>query len=327
MPDSKEFLSCDWGSSFFRLRLVETASLRIIAESISARGMVAAFELWGQNTDQQKSRIAFYMDFINDHIRLLEQKANRSLEEVPLLISGMASSSIGMKELDYKMLPFSVDGSDLRVETITEGGVSGRKVVLISGARTHDDVMRGEETILVGSAGGTTRHKEATVFIFPGTHSKHVWVVDNQAVSFHTFMTGEFFDLLSNKSILSHSVENGGDLRQPDNRQSFEKGVRYSLQANLMNSCFTVRTNILFDTCSPGENYYYLSGLLIGTELSGFYNKQVDITVVGNLTLLPCYEAALEILNKPGQGIVYRTLDVSEALVRGQFKILSLLNL
>ncbi len=326
MPESKEFLSCDWGSSFFRLRLVETRSLNIIAESISGRGMMAVFELWEQNTDQQKSRIAFYMDFINDHIRLLEQESNRSLEEVPLLISGMASSSIGMKELDYKMLPFSVDGSDLCVEMITDGRASGRKVVLISGARTQDDVMRGEETILVGSAGGATGHKEE-VFIFPGTHSKHVWIADNRAVSFHTFMTGEFFDLLSNESILSHSVEDGGDLNQSDNRQSFEKGVSHALQANLLNSCFTVRTNILFDTCTPQGNYYYLSGLLIGTELGGFHNKQVNITVVGNLTLLPCYEAALEILNEQGGAIGYKTQDVSEALVRGQFKILSLLNL
>src|SRR5450432_1404958 len=123
----------------------------------------------------------------------------------------MASSTLGMVELPYKELPFLADGSDLRVETIYANGLFHHDVLLISGARTGDDVMRGEETQLVGCALGAGYATQAgeQVFIFPGTHSKHVVVREGRVIAFKTYMTGEFFELLSKKSILAGDVEAG----------------------------------------------------------------------------------------------------------------------
>ena len=45
--DSKTiFLSCDWGTSPFRLRLVERASLKILAEESSKEGNADTAERW-----------------------------------------------------------------------------------------------------------------------------------------------------------------------------------------------------------------------------------------------------------------------------------------
>jgi 2-dehydro-3-deoxygalactonokinase len=116
----------------------------------------------------------------------------------------MASSTIGMADLPYKDIPFSTDGSDLKLHTIPASVSFKHSVTLISGVRTEDDVMRGEETKLIGCTVGVS-NKNNHLFIFPGTHPKHVHVKNDKATAFKTYMTGEFFDLLSTKSILSVS--------------------------------------------------------------------------------------------------------------------------
>src|SRR5215216_1214665 len=102
----EKFLSCDWGVSSFRLRVVETRSLTIIAEEKSDHGIAMSFELWKQSEKKEKLRLAFYFDVIREHIKILERKSGTSLDKLPLIVSGMASSSIGMINLPYKELPF-----------------------------------------------------------------------------------------------------------------------------------------------------------------------------------------------------------------------------
>jgi 2-dehydro-3-deoxygalactonokinase len=315
----KKFLSCDWGTSSFRLRVVETHILTIIAEVKSNQGIANSFELWKQSRKTKDSRLDFYLDIIRQHIKILEKKLNTSLNEVPLVISGMASSTIGMLDLAYKELPFSADGSDLEVRLIEPYDNFLNRTAIISGAKTNDDVMRGEETQLIGCFHANNKER---VFVFPGTHSKHIVVKKGKAVNVKTYMTGEFFELLSKKSILSLSVEDGTGLKQGKNAQSFENGVTESVQSNLLNNCFTVRTNDLFGKFTKQENYYYLSGLLIGTEMNDLMNKGYEnITLVSNAMLSPYYETAFNILNKTNSTLEIQNAD--EAIIRGQFKILT----
>src|SRR6185312_11764655 len=126
----------------------------------------------------------------------------RSLQGVPLVISGMATSSIGLREIPHRPMPFALDGSDLRVERVQfESGKFG-PTLLIPGVRTEEDMMRGEEVQVIG-ANARGEEGDATI-ILPGTHSKHVNVERGQAVTLKTFMSGEFFELLARHSILAH---------------------------------------------------------------------------------------------------------------------------
>lgn len=314
----EKFLSCDWGTSFFRLRIADVPSLTIIAEEKSNRGIAKSFELWKQSGKVEEARLSFYLDIVLQHIETLEKKLNASLNKLPLVISGMASSTIGMVELPYKELPFSADGSDLEVKFIEADDHFPHKTVIISGAKSNDDVMRGEETQLAGCF--HDNDQEEQIFIFPGTHSKHLLVMKGKAVDVKTYMTGEFFELLSTKSILSVSIEEGHGLQNEKNVQSFEKGVRESVQVNLLHSSFLVRTNHLLGKFTKQENYYYLSGLLIGTEMKELIsNGYENINLVSNAMLMPYYETSFNILNK-GESIL-KIMNADEALVKGQFKI------
>ncbi len=71
--------------------------------------------------------------------------------------------------------------------------------ILVSGFQTDTDIMRGEETKLLGF---DIPDDEERIFIFPGTHSKHVFVKNKTGIDFKTYMTGELFNLMSEKSIL-----------------------------------------------------------------------------------------------------------------------------
>jgi 2-dehydro-3-deoxygalactonokinase len=82
----EKFLSCDWGVSSFRLRIVEAHSLTIIAEERSGHGIGKTFESWRQSEKSEEQRLAFYLDIIRKHIKLLEEKSGLSLDKLPLII-------------------------------------------------------------------------------------------------------------------------------------------------------------------------------------------------------------------------------------------------
>src|SRR5687768_1664689 len=132
----EKFLSCDWGTTAFRLRLVEVEGLKIIAEENNQHGIAEIYQRWRQSEKNEEIRLSFYLDIIEKNIRAIEQKLNTFCKDVPVIISGMASSTIGMKELPYKQLPFCTDSSDLKVHIIEATNSFYHKVVIISGVRT-----------------------------------------------------------------------------------------------------------------------------------------------------------------------------------------------
>ncbi len=313
----RDFLSCDWGTTSFRLRFVEGDTLKFTSVEDKEQGIANTYRSWKLSEKNEEERFYFFRVIIDNHINVLQQKTNTSLHKVPIVISGMASSSLGMMPLDYKETRYNADGSDLVVKRIPSTGDFNHEMIIISGVKTHNDVMRGEETQLAGC--DHNKYKEA-IFILPGTHSKHIFVNDGRVTDFKTYMTGEFFDLLSRKSILSASVEQGTGLSEAKNAESFEAGVRTSDKSNLLHSLFSVRTNSLFEKISAVENYYYLSGLLIGAEL-GDLKKEADkkIVLVANETIQPHYVAALQLLNLYEDKLKIEDADL--ALIKGQQRI------
>ena len=314
----KKFISCDWGLSSFRLRVVDTADLKIIAEERSDIGVAKTFELWRQQNADEPQRLAFYLDVIRQAVKVMEKRGGLHFAGLPLIISGMASSSIGMINLSYKTFPFAANGSDLITHLLKDDHEFFEKIIIVSGVATDDDVVRGEETQLVGSFLPTDKNQ---VFVFPGTHSKHIFTSDNHAVKVNTYMTGEFFELLSKVSVLSVSVAKESELQHNENRHSFEMGVRDSAGSNLLQNCFKVRTNDLFNKFSKTENYYYLSGLLIGTELMQLVQSGgSNVTLVADHLLGPLYETAFKAMNQNKSELQIKNAD--DSLVAGQFQIL-----
>ncbi|SKB33813.1 2-dehydro-3-deoxygalactonokinase [Parapedobacter luteus] len=316
----EKFLSCDWGTSRFRLRLVQVADLRVLATITHGRGIVDTFNSWKAQKGQRSSRKAFYVNVLKEAVTELSQKSGITLDGIPIVLSGMASATVGLAELPYKMLPFRLDGTDLLVETMDAQGLEHR-LILISGVKTDRDVMRGEETKVLGCASVLDGREEKQLLILPGTHPKHIWVMGGQAMAFETYMTGEFFELLTRHSILSASVTAGADVSDSMSRDYFREGVRTSQSFDLLHAAFMTRTNEVLRHVPKAANFYYLSGVLIGAELRGI-SADVPICLVGGPKHNPLYEWALSELGVP----VAKTMDADEALIKGQQLIFSAQN-
>ena len=315
----KFFFSCDWGTSTFRLRLVDAENATVLSEIKTNHGIASAFECWKKTNQHEKDRIAFYQIYLFEQVKKITASSNHTFQNTPIILSGMASSSIGMLELPYKELPFQCNGSDLIIHTIipeTEENAP-YKIIIISGVRSETDVIRGEETILTGC--NIEKDDREQLFIFPGTHSKHIVVKNGTAQNITTYMTGELFDLLSKKSILSASVKKN-DAEDSTNDQHFVAGVVKGASSNLMNSIFHVRTNQLFKKATLQENYDYLSGLLIGHELKDVAeNKPDTLTLVCSEGLEKAYLLALDVL---GLSTHLDHKNADDALMNGQWKIM-----
>lgn len=309
------FLSCDWGTTAFRLRLVRVADLRILAETTKGRGIAETYHLWMNQANPQE-RQSFYASLLEERVAELSQRAGQSLTGMPIVLSGMASSSIGMKELPYQKLPVHLDGTNFRVEWFPRS--QGKNPLLvISGIQTDNDVIRGEETKLVGCSSMLADDDVTQLIVVPGTHSKHVTVKRRKAVAFKTYMTGEFFKLLSVNSVLSTSVEKIADADEPRHQMRFREGVRTAKASGLLHGAFLVRTNQLLQHMSKAENFYYLSGVLIGSELKEIPSDTSVYLAAGSVhhTL---YKTALEELGVTVKG----TMDADSALIAGQLRVL-----
>lgn len=306
---TKRILSCDWGTSSFRLRLVSLENNSVIAETTGNNGIASVYNEWLQSNYAEKYRMDFYKTLLQSEVKKLTAG---SLDEVPMIISGMASSSIGIKELPYVELPLPVNGDSLHIIKIPPDEKCNHEILLVSGLRTTNDAMRGEETMLVGC---NIRDDAEQLIIFPGTHSKHAVVKNKVLLDFSSYMTGEVFELLANKSILSKSI-----IKDESNLYNdiFKQGVKEGASGNLLNVIFHVRTRRLYRTITPEENYHYLSGLLIGCELKQIPEVTVKIQLVCGQELLDLYQLALETLSNTGN-IQYT--DAGTALIDGHCKL------
>ena len=309
-------LCCDWGTSFFRLQLMNTANYCCIGEILSPVGVAGVFTDWKTGWEHKGvTRRQFFRQQMCQQIDLLAAKLSISLTNIPVVISGMASSSIGMDEIPYAALPFAVDGSQTSIRRFEHQPDFPHDILLISGVSSASDVMRGEETQLIGLIAlldlSDDKIDEA-IFIFPGTHSKHMYIQSRQLTHFETYMTGEVFAIMANESILKDSVDIRA-LSEPsgDDINVFKKGVNQSNSSHLLNSLFTVRTNQLFDKLTKKQNAFYLSGLVIGTELNHLREKEnLPLVLCSGRSLAFFYKLALDELH-----LTERTLIIPAELV------------
>ena len=170
--------------------------------------------------------------------------------------------------------------------------------------------MRGEETQLLGAVLETPG---STRFCMPGTHSKWVSMEATVVTGFQTFMTGELYSILSQHSILSHSIGETGDIDPTD--RAFLTGVRdaWSRPAQFTHQLFSIRAGQLLHDRKTDDNRARLSGLTIGVELAGAgVGSHEEVALVASGRLGALYRAALDACETP-----VRSIDADVAVRRG----------
>ncbi len=213
---------------------------------------------------------------------------------LPALASGMIGSRQGWREAPYVECPAGLDAVARGLLKIGDENLSIVPGMTVVDADGVPDVMRGEETQILGAFADN----QSAVAVLPGTHSKWVLVEHGRIRRFATFMTGEAFSALSGHTILGRLFE--GDAFDA---AGFARGVGHAAleakgRGGLLHRLFSARTLGLFGRVPSQALRSYLSGLLIGGEIeeaaAWLGAKPVGVTVIGGAALSAAYNAALK---------------------------------
>ena len=211
---------------------------------------------------------------------------------LPRLACGMVGSRGGWREAPYLDTPCRLDA--LAGALTAVDAPDGRRVHIVPGLRdpTGPDVMRGEETQVLGVLAQAPTLASHVRLLMPGTHSKWVRVRDGAVTGFTTVMTGELFALLRGHSVLGAGLpDSSGD------EEAFARGVaaaQASGAAGGLSRLFSARALMLEGALAPASVADFLSGLLIGDELrmaraAGWAAPEAVVRVIGEDALCARY--------------------------------------
>jgi 2-dehydro-3-deoxygalactonokinase len=221
--------------------------------------------------------------------------------EAPVIAAGMIGSRQGWSEVPYVACPAGL--AEIAAGLGRVALPDGRAVHLMPGlvlpgaADGFPDVMRGEETQILGLLAAQPDEAARRCFVLPGTHSKWAWTEGRSIVRFATYMTGELFELATKHGILGRLMT--GTEPEPE---AFARGLaraaaaRHTPPGRLLHELFSARTLALFGEL-PGEAVAgYLSGLLIGSEVAAALAEEEaveSVTIVAGGELADLYARAL----------------------------------
>lgn len=270
----RKLLAVDWGTSSLRGALLNSEGV-VLEKRAFPQGILQVAHGQFQHVFEQR-----FGDWMS--------------AETFCLISGMAGSRQGWREAPYCPCPSGFQDIAQHLQWIDKD-----RIGIVPGLSTWNDdtpdVMRGEEIQIFGAL--TAQQIQSAQFVLPGTHSKWAQVLDGKITAFKTFMTGEFYGLLSQHSILAKTCLPDAPLK----REVFIEGVMQSQKpGGLLHHAFSARSLALFEKLNPAQSSSYISGLLIGEEIKSakadLKDQVTTLFILGNGQLTQRYGFAMDAL-------------------------------
>ncbi len=232
-----------------------------------------------------------------------------------IVLCGMVGARDGWVEAPYAECPADAEiwrGAAIRFEWrgVPVAVMAGLACVADDGI---PDVMRGEEAQIFGAFAvdpqlASGRH----LIVLPGTHNKWVLVEDGRVIAFRSMPTGELFALLRAQSTMGPK-DAVGDAEQE--ALGFADGLERAREGGLVGSMFAARSMRLRAGRSADWALGYLSGLLIGSEVTEaltLFAGGDGVTLIGDARLSARYAQALD-----AQGVPSRWMDGDTCVLAG----------
>ncbi|MDB9800232.1 2-dehydro-3-deoxygalactonokinase [Alphaproteobacteria bacterium] len=281
-----KWIAVDWGTSSFRAYLIEND---IVSDRIETKDGMKFID----NNSFEKTFISLIENWLVDD------------QTIDVLASGMVGARQGWVEAPYQKTPCDLNNIKFISPTINDNRIA---LKIFSGISQIDqpDVMRGEETQVAGF------FYENPDFVgsicLPGTHTKWIKVKDRIVEKFQTFMTGELFEVISQNTVLMHSVKSN-KIDQEEILKSVE--IIFKDPSLFGNALFQLRADDLINSKDSVIYKSRLSGYLLGLELLGCmdYWKKSKIALIGNRDLVKLYNYILK--NKGSSIIFYESEDMT----------------
>ena len=266
----KRYITVDGGTTNTRVSLVEDRT--VVASKKISRGAKAGID------DRDGLKIA-----LKDTISAILSESSLSEKDIiKVLASGMITSEFGLYEVPHIIAPAGIEelhNTMVEVkfpEICSIPFVFVRGVKILGGSLASTDIIRGEETELIGIMGD---NEGECVYVLPGSHSKLI-KTDSQGkiAEFSTMLTGEMIASLSANTILKDAV----DLSISDyDVEHLLLGYSYALEKGLNNALFKVRILKNVMKKSPQEVYSFFIGATLSGEIREILSLDTKRVVIG----------------------------------------------
>ena len=291
-PSTPSLIALDWGTTSLRAWLLG-ANGRILDDRQLGRGLLETTSGVDAADPEARAR-AYEATYLEVCREWLDEHPG-----IPAVACGMVGSAQGWCEAGYLTVP---TGLDIGPEALTPVAHARGTVYLVPGLRvpsdprhaTAGDVLRGEETQLIGALELLGRPAGERILLLPGTHSKWLRVEDRTVESFTTAMTGELYGLVMRHGLLSHTAR--GARRDDD---AFTRGLTAGFSTRSLGmaaALFGARALTLDGLLEPAAVPDYVSGVLVADEVRNLlpeYSTGGRITLCGNADLCRRYGVAL----------------------------------
>lgn len=288
------FIGIDWGTTHRRASLIGAAG-ELLRESHDDQGALACA---GRFAESLRALLAAWPE----------------AADVPVVMAGMVGSALGWQEVAY--VDATVPLREMRLVPV-RGAPAGRRWFIVPGvcwrgAQGRVDVMRGEETQLLGALHLLGPSADDGGYVLPGTHSKWVQLRSGAVDTLRTCMSGELFALLREKGTLSAAMKAAPSDAEP-NLQAFARGVTDAAEGVLSHTLFGARARVVTGAIKAEDAAAYVSGLLIGSEWHEHARRgdRSVIRVIGEPALARLHLQCAELLGLRAEALDAHAVQVA----------------
>ncbi len=234
-----------------------------------------------------------------------------------ILVSGMATSELGLWEVPHIAIPADIYtlADKVQIQVIPE--ITRIPFVLVPGLKketggTIADIMRGEEVETAGVLALNGICEDA-LLILPGTHNKMILVdKDGVITDFYTTMSGEILNCSICNTILAGQVSHEFTLQEAE----LLRGAAYGAQNGLNAALFHIRI-LAKNGMDPNGLSSFLYGCVLGQDVSLIRKLSAGrkVYIGGRANLQQAYglllgrEAAVCLDEKLAAGAVFAGLE------------------
>jgi 2-dehydro-3-deoxygalactonokinase len=287
-------IALDWGTSSLRAWLLGVRG-HILDTRRPDHGLLSTMADIDAADSAARARAceAVFLDVCGEWVR--------AHPTIPVIACGMVGSAQGWQEAGYLTVPTDL-GIDAEALTAVRHGQG--ELYIVPGLRLAPDlehvipgdVIRGEETQVIGVLDLMSDSDSPRTVVLPGTHTKWLRIDNRKVISFTTAMSGELYGLVTGHGILGYTATTA--VRDD---QAFARGLAAASTApsrGLAAVLFSARALALDGLLDPPSLPDYISGVIIADEVRHLLPEYADrerIVLCGNTDLCRRYAAALDL--------------------------------
>lgn len=287
----RRFITIDGGTTSTRISLVEDGKiLKTLKSEVGVRTNMNAKGSLGVAVSYGISSLLREFDLVEKDIE-------------KILASGMITSEHGLYKLDHILAPAGIRELRAGVKKVSLPEITSIPFYFVPGVKMGStdlvsaDMMRGEETELIGLMLLPEIASSDALFVLPGSHSKLIRTNrDGRIYAFSTMLTGEMIASLAEGTILRDAVDlKCGDVEENE----LLNGYNFCHKHGINKTLFKVRTYKNLLAASPIETYsFYLGAVLCGEIDTILSEKTSKIIISGNKHIKEAMTLLLRSLTK-----------------------------